>query len=267
MEGNTGTTGPIALAPNRKEAIGDIIISPMDLKPLGGLNPYSPHFDRIGAQFARIIVEHARLRKDHHLLDIGCGTGRVAKPLIGLLEDGRYNGFDVNPKFINYCIENYKTRRAIFQCCDIQHEEFNRGGIIDPSTFEFPYPDKSFHIVIAIAVFNHFYASWVFQYIREIARVLKPGGVFIGTMQLLNRQSIEYISTRTVQPYLFPVRTSESWHDFEQRPLWNVAHPEEEIRRVFIKSNLMIQEPIRYGLWCGSPIALDGPDVIMAKKT
>jgi hypothetical protein len=85
-------------------------------------------------------------------------------------------------------------------------------------------------------------------------------------MILLNQQSMEFINERTAQPYLFPLRTKESWHDFAQRPLFNVAHPEEAVRRVFIKSGLMIKEPIRYGEWCGGRSALTGPDVIIARK-
>lgn len=261
-----GSVSAVSLNPKMTCLLGDVLISKDEKKPLGGLNPYNPHFDRIGTQFHRLLIEHAGLKKHHHILDIGCGTGRLTKPLTTFLEDGIYDGFDVNNRFLNYCRDNYKTPNFTFTHCDVKHEEFNPTGTIDPQTFEFPYPDKTFDVVTAIAVFNHFHTSWVFQYVREISRVIKPRGIFLGTILLLNRQSMEYINTRKTQPYLFPLRTPESWHDFEQRPLWNVAQPEEGIRRVFIKSNLMLKEPIRYGEWCLSKIALSGPDVILARK-
>jgi len=254
------------IAPKRSELLGDLVIDDGIKAPLGGLNPYNQHFDKIGAQFHRLLVEHTGLKRHHHILDIGCGTGRLAKQLIKFLDDGHYDGFDVNHRFVSYCKENYKHQNFTFTHCDVKHCEFNVVGYIDPKLFEFPYQNDKFDIVVAIAVFNHFYIDWIYQYVHEISRVLKPRGIFLGTMLLLNNQSIEYINTKKCQPYLFPYRTQDEWHDFEQRPLWNVAQSEEKVRRAFIKNNLMIKEPIRYGEWCMSKIALAGPDVIIARK-
>ncbi len=90
--------------------------------------------------------------------------------------------------------------------------------------------------------------------------------MMLTTILLLNKQSMEFIKSKSKQPYLFPYKTENGWHDFESRPLFNVAHPEAAIRRTCIRSGMMIREPIRYGQWCLSNIALAGPDVILAKK-
>jgi len=255
---------PQLTSPRRTELLGNIKIDPAVVSPLGGLNPFNPFYDKIGQQFHRLLVEHVGLLPTHRVLDLGCGTGRLAKPLQDFLQPKRYAGLDVNPTFIDYCRETYPSLQ--FDLCDVRHDEYNSDGEIDPVKFEFPYENRSFDVVIAIALFNHFYIEWAFQYMRQIARVLKPRGAFFGTFLLLNSISIPAIEAREKHPFKFPHRTPGSWHDFETRPLFNVALPEQGLRRVFIKSGLMIKEPIRYGEWCKSAIALTGHDVIIARK-
>ena len=45
------------------------------------------------------------------------------------------------------------------------------------------YPDNHFDVIISIAVFEHLHSPWIA--IREISRVLKPGGFFFGTTAFL----------------------------------------------------------------------------------
>ena len=257
------TTG---LSPRRQQLLADIQINPAETRPLGGLNPYSPPFDTIGQQFAKLLADHAGLTPSTKLLDLGCGTGRLTKPLQGTLTEGSYHGLDVHPRFLDFCRQTYTAPNFQFDHLDIRHDEYNPEGKIETTNARLPYATNSFDLVAAVAVFNHFHTSWVFQYVREMGRVLKPRGVLFATILLLNKQSMEFINTRKEPPYSFQHRTPESWHDFRDRPLFNVAHPEEAIRRVFIKSNLMIREPISYGQWCRTQAGLTGPDVIFASK-
>ena len=53
-------------------------------------------FHAMGEALLRQLVETAGLMPDDRVLDIGCGTGRVAGPLAGYLgAPGGYAGFDV----------------------------------------------------------------------------------------------------------------------------------------------------------------------------
>jgi 2-polyprenyl-3-methyl-5-hydroxy-6-metoxy-1,4-benzoquinol methylase len=123
-----------ALVPKRAALLGDIRVDASDTKPLGGLNPYNPYFDSIGKQFHRLLIDHAGLTNMSSILDVGCGTGRLAKQLQD--HGGNYYGFDVNDHFVDYCRSSYK--KGHFDCCDVRHDEYNPNGCIDPLAFEFP---------------------------------------------------------------------------------------------------------------------------------
>lgn len=263
MVGDQSKTSSID-EPKNPRLLGEIKVDPAEKAPLGGLNPYSKHFDNIGGHFFQLLVEHARLTKNKRVLDVGCGTGRLAKQFEQFLDDGNYEGFDINPHFVEYCRQTYP--RLNFTLCDVRHDEYNPTGKIDPLEFRFPFEDRSFDLVCAVAVFNHFETPWVFKYLAEISRILGINGIFFGTFLILNQLSLPKIEERHSHPFKFDWRTPDSWHEYTNRKLFNVAIPETGLRRQFLKCRLMIKEPIRYGEWCGSPAAITGHDVIVAIK-
>jgi len=265
MERNQNKTKPID-EPRNSRLLGEIRIDPEVKRPLGGINPYSPYFDTIGNSFLKLFIEHARLNKKRRVLDVGCGTGRLAKQFHKFLEHGSYEGFDVNNHFIDYCKDTYKGKRFNFQKCDVRHDEYNPTGIIDPSDFTFPYEDRSFDLAYSVAVFNHFETKWVFRYMAEMTRVLKPNGILFCTFLILNPMSMVAIENKEKHPFKFDHKTPDSWHEYTNRPLFNVAIPEAGLRRHLLKCKLMTKEPIRYGEWCGSPVAITGHDVVTAIK-
>lgn len=249
--------------------LADIDISHLEKRPLGGLNPFNPHFDKIGQHFVNLMIEHAGLRKNSKVLDVGCGTGRLAKPLLEFIDGGLYEGIDINKKYVEYCQNNYS--KGNFTLLDIQHEEYNPHGAIDLMNGRFPYDDNFFDIAVAVAVFNHLHTKWVFRYIAEMTRVLKPKGILFATLLILNPTSmrslaLEESSDDRLSEIRFEHKTPDSWHKFKDRLLINVAIPESGLRQQCIKCRLMIKEPIRYGEWCGSPLAITGHDVLVAIK-
>lgn len=244
--------------------LGELPIIDDSDAPRGGINPKSPMFDKIGQQFLRLFIDHARLSKRSKVLDVGCGTGRIAKALEGFLEGGKYTGLDANSRFIDYCEATYK--KAKFDHCNVYHEEYNPTGTIPASTYKFPYENRSFDFVCAIALFNHIPFDSAVNYIREMIRVTKPQGTFFATFILLNQRSMQAVDKKPEHPFKFDKREHDGWYEYINRPFWNIALPEMAIRRVFVQSGMMIKDPIRYGEWCGSAAAITGHDVLVAIK-
>lgn len=265
METASDTSKPIS-KPQLQCLLGEITFNATDTAPLGGINPYSEHFDKIGQQFLRFLIDHGKLRPQSAILEIGCGTGRLAKQLINYLDGGKYCGFDVQPQWIEYCKASYNRKNFDFKTIDIYHDEYNPKGTIDPNTVVLPYKDRSFDTICAIAVFNHFRTSWTTRYLEEIARILRPNGTLLCTAIILNNSSMRAIELRKMHPFKFDMRSIDGWYDYSERQLFNTAIPETILRRTLLQNKLMVNEPIRYGEWCGSPTAITGHDVIIANK-
>lgn len=96
----------------------------------------------------------AALRAPGELLDFGCGWGTV---LSAASQEGwRPTGLEVDERKVAFCLEH--GQRAIF------------GDLLDR-----PFAPATFDAAIAEQVFEHLYTP--VEYLRELHRVLRPGGV------------------------------------------------------------------------------------------
>ncbi|MEK8015526.1 MAG: class I SAM-dependent methyltransferase [Candidatus Parabeggiatoa sp.] len=101
-----------------------------------------------------------KLEKQHSVIDIGCGSGRLAVQLAPFLE-GQYTGIDVVPELVDYAKEI--SRREDW------HFAIAQGLTI-------PEPDNSADFVCFFSVLTHLLHEESYQYLEEAKRVLKPGG-------------------------------------------------------------------------------------------
>jgi SAM-dependent methyltransferase len=105
-------------------------------------------------------------RRAWRALEIGCGPGRLVKPLSRHF--GEIHGVDVSDEMI---------KLARQRLSDIPHAHFHATNGASLGQFA----DDSFDFVYSYAVFQHIPSrDVVLEYMREICRVLKPGGVFHG---------------------------------------------------------------------------------------
>ena len=147
-------------------------------------------------EFRDHFVNRGGLKPTDNVLDVGCGVGRMTYGLVNYLEPpARYEGFDIVPDLITWTQQEISSRYPNFQFrqAPIYNSFYNPTGHLNPTEFIFPYQDASFEFIILTSVFTHMSGDAIQHYIREIRRVLKPGGRGLITCFLLNSESISLI--------------------------------------------------------------------------
>jgi SAM-dependent methyltransferase len=132
------------------------------------------------------------LAPDHAVLEVGCGVGRAAIPLTAYLsEQGSYDGLDLMPVAIDWCRCTISPRfpRFRFHLADVKSDRYNPKGATPASRYAFPLPDDRFDFVFLGSVFTHMLPADVANYVREIVRVLKPGGRCVTSCFLIDDET------------------------------------------------------------------------------
>lgn len=131
------------------------------------------------------------------VLDFGCGCGRLARQLIQQRpRPGRYAGIDLHPGMIAWCQENLAPHAADFSFHhhDVFYDAFNPGPG-KPLWKPFPFDDDEFTLVVAVSVFTHLTQDQSAEYLGEVARVLRPGGMFLSTWFLFDKRDFPMMQT------------------------------------------------------------------------
>ena len=134
------------------------------------------------------MLQHFGLTPASDLLDIGCGLGRLAFECASYLDDdATYTGFDIAPVAIEWLKENYAPRLPGFRfdLLEVHNERYRPDKALGPEEVRFPYDDDSFDMVCAFEVFMHVSPDGVRNYLREVARVLRPGATAILTFMAI----------------------------------------------------------------------------------
>jgi SAM-dependent methyltransferase len=148
----------------------------------------------------------------------------------------------------------------------VSNTRYNPKGDVSPSSFVFPYGDAVFDVAFLASVFTHLLPDSVEHYLRELARVLKPGGRCLASYFLLNEDSERAIRAGTVKPlHRFPEKLPGCRVLSKELPESAVAYEEARIRALYPKCGLEIIEPIRHGKWAGHD-SRTGQDVVLAVK-
>ncbi|MFS8084451.1 MAG: class I SAM-dependent methyltransferase [Acidobacteriota bacterium] len=119
-------------------------------------------FDFIGIVERELLIQTG-LRSDDYLIDVGCGSGRLAKPLSEYLT-GKYLGIDIVPELVKYA-------RQLVQRKDWRFELAQGVSI--------PEKDHQAHMVCFFSVFTHLFHEHSYVYLQEARRVLRPGGKIV----------------------------------------------------------------------------------------
>lgn len=126
-------------------------------------------YETVGARSARRLMDTVLMwsaRPLQDVLDWGCGPGRVASHILSSCPGVALRGCDVDAEAIAWCNANLAA------------------GSFDVSSLYPPllYPGESFDAVLACSVMTHLNRRDQRKWLRELSRVLRPGGVLAASV-------------------------------------------------------------------------------------
>lgn len=199
------------LSPDMRRLARRLVYFPFDLwdtitgkrlpmvPPRGMIFTGSGDFVSSGKQLVDLCINQTQLQPHHQVLDVGCGIGRLAVALTSYLNNqGTYSGFDVVNDGIQWCKQEITSRFPNFQFIHtpLRNDLYNLSTSQRAEQFVFPYTNNSFDLVVLTSVFTHMQPAEVQHYLKEIKRVLKPGGKCLATFFVIDEETITQIEHR-----------------------------------------------------------------------
>lgn len=213
-------------------------------------------FEGSGGEYIVYLKLLCGLKPGDKLLDIGCGCGLITLDTTGagslaryLGKDGLYIGMDTNKGLIKWCSKNIKALNTWF-------------FPIEENTI--PFKDEAFNVILFKSVFTHLLQDKTENYLREIKRLLIPGGKCLTTFFLLNLEQKISIGLG-LSKLNFRYEKGNVAYIREARPELAVAYKEEFILETVEQVGLVV-DSIRYGTWSGRIDGLSFQDIIILKR-
>jgi ubiquinone/menaquinone biosynthesis C-methylase UbiE len=117
-------------------------------------------------------VAHALdLQAGDSILELGCGVGRIGRELAARC--AHWVGSDISPNML---------KAAYHRLAELDNVEFAQ---LERSSFQGLFADDSFDKAYSVAVFCHMDKEDLFLYLRDLHRIIRPGGlIYIETWNL-----------------------------------------------------------------------------------
>jgi SAM-dependent methyltransferase len=136
--------------------------SPPDVRELA----QSQAFEQAQARLNELLIGWASLADGQAVLDVGCGLGGTLDVINQRHSNMRLYGVNIDA-------------RQLAVCEQLQTANGNRLVWQQANACELPFPNASLDRIICLEAMFHFPSRK--QFLQEVNRVLKPGGVFVAT--------------------------------------------------------------------------------------
>ncbi len=139
-------------------------------------SPDEATLQRTGREMAQRLVDSLAITREHRVLEVGCGVARVGRELAPQV--GHWHGADISAPILKI------AARRTAALPNVQFHELSRTAL--------PFSGGLFDRAYSHLVLFHLDKEDLFGYLRELGRVLKPGGlVYFDTWNLLNPEGWE----------------------------------------------------------------------------
>lgn len=141
-------------------------------------------------------IDRMQVPKDARVLDLGCGSGWATRLIAEKAQDGRVVGIDISDEMIEL------ARKSSLGFPNL---EFQVAG-----ADRLPFTDRTF--THAFSMESLYYYKDVPAALREVVRVMAPGGLFVAVMDLYceNRPSHQWIDQLKVPVHLLSISNYHS---------------------------------------------------------
>ena len=258
----------VALAPS--DYFSRLINDKQDFPPLHLRRYVGPlrSFEASGAEFMAYLRLLCRLQPWEKVLDIGCGCGLMALPLLDYLSaEGQYVGLDIHRPSIEWCRRNISSRRSNFTFAhiNVRSDAYHPSGQHDAARYTFPFEGQTFDVILLKSVFTHMRPREVENYLRETSRLLTNDGRCLASLFLLNEKQ-EELSRENLNQLNFNFGEEEWRYVYKNSPESAIAYQESFILDLLQSQGLTLKEPIFYGSWTGANNGLSFQDLLLIEK-
>ena len=134
-------------------------------------------------------LSHVTLRSNDVVLDVGCGGGRTVAKLAAIAPQGKVYGVDYSAESV--AMARKVNRRAI---------ETGRVEIREGPVSQLPFSDGMFDVVTAVE--THFWWPDLPNDMREVFRVVKPGGTVVVIAEIY--KGADTAASKLAEKYISP---------------------------------------------------------------
>lgn len=226
-------------------------------------------YNKIGNYIATVLKNRAGLRPESHVLDVGCGTGRVAIPLTEYLTTGSYTGVDVVKSSIEWCASAFRDFQNFrFVHADLYSEFYNPSASLTAEEYRFPFNREHFDVIWSASLFTHMLMPSVDNYLKEMARVARPGGRIWNSYLLLDDISEPLVLGPRNDGRRMQYKVEGGRVGYQEKPEHVVGLYKDQILGLHEKHGLEIIE-VQLSNWSGGrpDTKYRGQEVIIARKS
>lgn len=216
-------------------------------------------YQRSGARQVEGLRALGVVSPSSRVLDVGCGTGRVAAALTSLIgENGSYEGIDPQPVPIAWCRHEITPRFPRFRFHETRtfSTKYNPGGTTDPEAYRLPFSAGSFDLVLLVSVVTHVSRGVERALLEESRRVIADGGHVVLTEYLLDEQTRPVVAQQRSVP-VFPHALGDDRTQTPGTPEGFVARDDAWVRTTWRELGFRPSQ-LRRGSWAGPRAGDDG---------